>query len=170
MKGAKDRLKVFKLWIISLGWAPFHCLKVARQFTLIRKFCMIKAWSYKLLMIVFVYNYVIFKYSVFILLDLKQMATVYFRLAISVSHNALDSNKTKKELIENEAINICTSFKWAGFLCVLGLASVCPSSIQCYYKNTWSIFKYKVQTNVQSNYWASFIQSFQQWKNSFVVL
>ena len=33
---------------------------------------------HKLLMTVFVYNYVILKYSVFIFLDLKQMATVYF--------------------------------------------------------------------------------------------
>ena len=39
---------------------------------------MINASSRKLLMTVFVYNYVILKYSVFIFLDLKQMATVYF--------------------------------------------------------------------------------------------
>ena len=45
-------------------------------------------------------------------------------LAISASHNALDSNKTKGELVQNEAINICTSFKWTGFLCALGLASI----------------------------------------------
>ena len=36
MKGVKDRLKVFKLWIISLGRAAFHCLKTARQITVIR--------------------------------------------------------------------------------------------------------------------------------------
>ena len=64
-------------------------------------------------------------------------------LTISVSHNALDSNKTKGELVQNEAINICTSFKWAKFLCVLGLESVCSSSVQCYYKSTGSILKYK---------------------------
>ena len=40
---------------------------------------MIKTWSHKLLMTVLVYNYVILKYSVFIFLDLKQMATVYFQ-------------------------------------------------------------------------------------------
>ena len=40
---------------------------------------MIKAWRHKLLMNVFVYNYVILKYTVFIFLDLKQMATVYFQ-------------------------------------------------------------------------------------------
>ena len=32
-------------------------------------------------------------------------------LATSVSYNALHSNKTKGELVQNEAINICTSFK-----------------------------------------------------------
>ena len=42
-------------------------------------------------------------------------------LTISVSHNVLDSNKG--ELVQNEAL--CTSFKWAGFLCTFGLASVC---------------------------------------------
>ena len=158
---------------------------------------MMKAWIHKLLMIVFVYIYVILKYCVFIFLDLKQMATVYFPrfqllcrdnryvndlriltaielyldsefyrnylsfiwliskqskvfsgadtiLAIPVLHNAFDSNKTMGELFQNEAINICTSFKWAGFLCVLGLASVCSCSIQCYYKNTGSVLKYKL--------------------------
>ena len=126
--------------------------------------------SHKLLMTVFVYNYVILKYSLFSFLGPKQMTIVYFLyvtagmcghnryvddlriltaielylnlefyskhpsfislinkhsevfssidtiLAISVSHNALDSNKTKGELVQNEAINICTSFKWAEFL------------------------------------------------------
>ena len=41
---------------------------------------MIKAWSHKLLMTLFVYNYIILKYSVFIFLDLKQVPTVYFPL------------------------------------------------------------------------------------------
>ena len=44
-----------------------------------RKFCMIKPCNHKSLMTVFVYNYVILKYSVLIFLDLKEMATVYFR-------------------------------------------------------------------------------------------
>ena len=47
-------------------------------------------------------------------------------------------------MVQSEAINICTSFKWAGFLCVLGLASVCSSSVQCYYKSTGSILEYKL--------------------------
>ena len=37
-------------------------------------------------------------------------------LAISVSRNAFDSNKAKGEFVQNEAINIYTSFKWTGFL------------------------------------------------------
>ena len=65
-------------------------------------------------------------------------------LAISVSHNALNSNKTKGELVQNEAVNICTFFNWSGFLCVLGLASACSSSDHCYYKNTGWILKYKL--------------------------
>ena len=65
-------------------------------------------------------------------------------LATSVSHNALDSNKTKGELVQNETINICTSFKLAGILCALGLASVSSSSVQCYYRNTGSILRYKL--------------------------
>ena len=156
---------------------------------------MIKAWSHKLLMTFFVYNYVVLKYSVFIFLDRKQEPTVltfsiamcgdnryvddlriltatelylnsefYSKrpsfislisniqkfsvadaiLAISVSHNVLDSNKSKGELVQNEAINMCTSFEWAGFLCVLGLASICSSSVQCYYKSSGSILKYNL--------------------------
>ena len=59
----------------------------------------------------------------------KVFSSIDTILAISVSHNALDSNKTKGELVQNEAINICTSFKWAGFLCVLGLAQFVQ--VQC---------------------------------------
>ena len=47
-------------------------------------------------------------------------------------------------MVQNEAINICTSFKWTGFVSVLGLASVCSSSIQRYYISTGSILKYKI--------------------------
>ena len=45
-------------------------------------------------------------------------------LAISVSHNALDTNKTKGELVQREALNICSAYRWCGFLCVLALSSV----------------------------------------------
>ena len=32
-------------------------------------------------------------------------------LAISVSHNALDTNKTKGELVQREALNICSAYR-----------------------------------------------------------
>ena len=40
----------------------------------------------------------------------KVFSSIDTILAISVSHNALDSNKTKGELVQNEAINISTSY------------------------------------------------------------
>ena len=43
-------------------------------------------------------------------------------LALSVSYGALDSGKTKVELVKEEALNICP-FTWSGFLCVLALSS-----------------------------------------------
>ena len=48
-------------------------------------------------------------------------------LALSVSHGALDSGKTKMELVKEEAPNICSPFIWSGFLCVclLYLQFVC---------------------------------------------
>ena len=42
-------------------------------------------------------------------------------LAISVSHNALDSNKINGELVQNETINICTSLNGLGFYVFLVL-------------------------------------------------
>ena len=42
-------------------------------------------------------------------------------LAISVSHNALDTNKTKGELVQKEALNIFSANSWCGFLCALVL-------------------------------------------------
>ena len=63
------------------------------------------------------------------------------------------------------------SFKWAETLCVLGLASVCSSSVQCYYKVTGLLlFMYKL-INVQSINSTLLFQSFQQQpQNSFVIL
>ena len=48
-------------------------------------------------------------------------------LALSVSHGALNSGKTKMELVKEEALNICSPYKWSGFLCVslLYLQFVC---------------------------------------------
>ena len=79
----------------------------------------------------------------------KVFSSIDAMLAISVSHNALNSNKTKGELVLNEAINICTSFKWAGFLCVLASVdiSLFKFSSMLLQKHWVNI---KVQTNVQS--------------------
>ena len=65
-------------------------------------------------------------------------------LAMSVSHDSLDSGKIKAELVKQEAMHICDAFKWSGFLCVLALASVCSSRVQCYYKNIGSLVKYRL--------------------------
>ena len=46
-------------------------------------------------------------------------------LALSVSHGALDYGKTEKELMKEEALNICRPFKWSGFFRVLALSSFC---------------------------------------------
>ena len=36
-------------------------------------------------------------------------------LVISVSHNAVDTNKTKGELVQKEALKICSAYRWCGF-------------------------------------------------------
>ena len=61
-------------------------------------------------------------------------------LALSVSHGALDSAKTKIELVKEEALNICSPLKWSGFLCVLALSSVCLCFVHCYYKSYYAMF------------------------------
>ena len=68
-------------------------------------------------------------------------------LSLSVSHSALDSGKTKMELVKEEALNICSPFKWSGFLCVLALSSVCLWFVRCYYKSYDAMLKYKVMFN-----------------------
>ena len=50
--------------------------------------------------------------------DFNSIGTI---LAISVSHNALDTNKTKGELVQKEALNIFSANSWCGFLCALVL-------------------------------------------------
>ena len=35
--------------------------------------------------------------------------------ALSVSHGAFDSGKTEMELVKEEALNICSQFKWSDF-------------------------------------------------------
>ena len=39
-------------------------------------------------------------------------------LAISVSHNAIDTNKTKEEIAQRESLNFCSAYRSCGFLCV----------------------------------------------------
>ena len=68
-------------------------------------------------------------------------------LALSVSHSALDSSKTKLDLVKEEACNICSPFKWSGFLCVLALSSVCLCFVHCYYKSYEAVLKYKIMFN-----------------------
>ena len=68
-------------------------------------------------------------------------------LALSVSHGALDSAKTKMELMKEEALSICSPFKLSGFLCVLALSSVCLCFAHCYYKSYDFMLKYKIIFN-----------------------
>ena len=68
-------------------------------------------------------------------------------LVLSVSHSALDSGKTKMELVKEEALNICSPFKWSGFLCMLSLSSVCLCFVHCYYKSYDAMLKYKIMFN-----------------------
>ena len=68
-------------------------------------------------------------------------------LALSVSHGALDSGKTKMELVKEEALNICSLFKWSGFLCVLASSSVCLCFVHCYHKSFDAMLKYKIMFN-----------------------
>ena len=68
-------------------------------------------------------------------------------LALSVSHGALDSGKTKIELVKEEALIICSPFKWSDFLCVLALSSVCLCFVHCYDKSYDAMLKYKTMFN-----------------------
>ena len=68
-------------------------------------------------------------------------------LVLSVSHNALDTNKTKGDLVQRKALNICSAYRGCGFLCVLALPSVSLSTVQCYYKNSGSPLKCRLMFN-----------------------
>ena len=68
-------------------------------------------------------------------------------LALSVSHGALDSVKTKMDLVKEGALNICSAFKWSGFLGVLALSSVSLCFVHCYYKSYDAMLKYKITFN-----------------------
>ena len=68
-------------------------------------------------------------------------------LALSVLHGAYGSGKTKMELVKEETLNICSPFKWSGFLNVLALSSVCLCFVHCYYKSYDAMLKYKNMFN-----------------------
>ena len=65
-------------------------------------------------------------------------------LALSVSHSALDSGKTKMELMKEEALNIWGPFKWLDFVCVLALSPVCLWFVYCCYESYDAMLKYKI--------------------------
>ena len=64
-------------------------------------------------------------------------------LALSVSHGALGSGRTKMELKKEEPLVFCIPFKWLGFLCVLTLSSVI-CFVYSYYKSYDAMLKYKI--------------------------
>ena len=68
-------------------------------------------------------------------------------LALSVSHGALDSGKTKTELVKEEALNICSPSKWSGCLCVLALSSVCLCFVHSCYKCYDAMLKFRIMFN-----------------------
>ena len=68
-------------------------------------------------------------------------------LAISVSHNALDSNKINGELVQNETINICTSLNGWDFMCFWYWISLFKFSSILLQEH---LVNMKVQTNVQA--------------------
>ena len=68
-------------------------------------------------------------------------------LAISVFHNALDTDKTKAKFAQLEALNICSACRWFGFLCVLTLSPVSLSTVQCHYKSFGSSLRYRTRFN-----------------------
>ena len=51
------------------------------------------------------------------------------------------------ELVKEEALNICSSFKGSGFFCVFSLSSVCLCFVHCYYKSYDAMLKYKIMFN-----------------------
>ena len=65
-------------------------------------------------------------------------------IALSASHGALDSGKTKMELVKEEALNICSPFKWSDFLCMLALSSVCLCFVHCCYRSYDAMLKYEI--------------------------
>ena len=65
-------------------------------------------------------------------------------LALSVSHGAHDYGKTEKELMKEEALNICRPCKWSGFFRACFIFSL---FVFCYYKSYDTMLKYKIMFN-----------------------
>ena len=65
---------------------------------------------------------------------------------MSVSQKSIDSNKKLSDLVKEEAINICDNKIWSSFLCILTLASMTSSKINCYYHDIDSI-RYRTMFN-----------------------
>ena len=68
-------------------------------------------------------------------------------LAISVTHNAIDTNKTKDKSVQREALYICSTCSCCGFLCGIAMSPVYLGKFQCYYKNSGSCLKYRLLFN-----------------------
>ena len=72
---------------------------------------------------------------------------------MSVSHEALDSNKQTEELIIEESILNCANKRWSSFICLLALSSVTAREIVSYYpdigvENFKLFFKSKISNHV----------------------
>ena len=77
---------------INLGWVPHYCLKIARQFTLIRNFCMIKAYSHKLMTTVFVF-WLFFIFSIAMYEDNKYVDGLRISTAVELYLNSAFCSK-----------------------------------------------------------------------------
>ena len=64
--------------------------------------------------------------------------------ALSVSHGAFDFGKTEMELVKEEALNICSQFKWSDFFCKFTFFSVCLCFVHCYCKSYDTMLKDKI--------------------------
>ena len=76
-------------------------------------------------------------------------------IAMSVSHEALDSNKQTEELIIEESILNCANKRWSSFICLLALSSVTAREIVSYYpdigvENFKLFFNQKIQPRLPS--------------------
>ena len=74
---------------------------------------------------------------------------------MSVSHEALDTNKQTEELIITESILNCANKRWSSFICLLALSSITAREIVSYYpdigvENFKLFFNKKIQLRLPS--------------------